>query len=252
MESKCENLSLYIINEFTKREKEQFESHLKICAHCQHELESLQETWQILSYDVEEVNVPESLKTEVMDFIFEKNEKLEQVRKVETEKQSFIERFKFKLILTKHFSPLSTAVTAVLVIGLIGLFWNNLQLKSTITTLENESVNPTQIVATISLKGQDLAASANGTAYLLQEGSDTRLVIELNNMPSTKNDEVYQVWLLKNGTRQNAGTLKPDQNGNGLIAYRIPLGHSFDDIGITLELNPYNTQPQGQKVMGTS
>jgi hypothetical protein len=70
-------------------------------------------------------------------------------------------------------------------------------------------------------------------------------------MPRTKGDEVYQVWLLKNGNRQNAGTLKPDENGNGLITYRLPKGHSFDDIGITLEPNPYNTQPQGYKVMGT-
>lgn len=250
MENKCENLSLYIINELTKCEKEQFKSHLKTCAHCQHELESLQETWKMLPYDIEEVDVPESLKTEVMDFIFEENKTLVQVQKVETEKKSFMERF--KLIFTKHFSPLSTAATAILAIGLIGLSWNNLQLQDTITALENEAVDPTQIVTTFALKGQDLAASANGTVYLLQEGSDTSLVIELNNMPSTKDDEVYQVWLLKNGTRQSAGTLKPDQNGNGLIAYRLPSNHSFDDIGITLESNPYNTQPQGQKVMGTS
>jgi Anti-sigma-K factor rskA/Putative zinc-finger len=250
MKSKCENLSLYIINDLTKREKEQFEHHLKTCTHCQHELESLKETWQTLSYDIEEVDVPESLKAEVMNFIFEENKMLEQVKKVETEKQSF--KGLFKLIFTKHFSPLSTAVTAILVIGLIGLSWNNHQLKDTITALENEAVEPTQIVTTFALKGQDLAASANGTAYLLQKGNDTSLVIELNNMPSMKDDEVYQVWLLKNGIRQTAGTLKPDQNGNGLIAYRLPADHSFDDIGITLEPTPYNTQPQGQKVMGTS
>ncbi|WP_408011436.1 anti-sigma factor domain-containing protein [Pseudalkalibacillus sp. A8] len=250
MENKCEILSLYIINELTKSEKEQFERHLKTCTHCQHELESLQETWQILAYDIEEVDVPDSLKSDVMDFIFEENETVEQEQKMETEKKSFLERF--KVISKKHFSPLSIAVTAVLVIGLIGLYWNNLQLKGTITALENKTISPTQIVTTISLKGQDLADSANGTAYLLQEGNNTSLIIELNNMPSTRDDEVYQVWLLKNGNRQSAGTLKPDQNGNGLITYRLPENHSFDDIGITLEPNPYNTQPQGQKVMGTS
>ncbi|MCM3571414.1 anti-sigma factor [Neobacillus mesonae] len=250
MENKCENLPLYIINELTKREKEQFESHLKTCTHCQHELESLQQTWQTLSYDIEEVDVPKSLKAEVMGFIFEENETLEQEPNAETEKQNFIKRF--KAIFSKHYSPLSTAVTAVLLIGLIGLYWNNIQLKDTMTALKNEAVDPTHIVSTFKLKGQDLAASANGSAYLLQKGSDTSLVIELNNMPSTKDDEVYQVWLLKNGTRQNAGTLKPDSEGNGLITYRLPPDHSFDDIGITLEPNPYNTQPQGQKVMGTT
>jgi hypothetical protein len=250
MENKCENLSLFIINELTKSEKKQFENHLKMCAHCQHELKSIQETWQTLSYDIEIVDVPESLKSQVMSFIFEEGEMPKQGQKVETEKKSFIERF--KLIFTKNFSPLSTAVAAVLVIGLIGLFWNSLQLKDTITALEKEADDPAQIVTTFSLKGEYLATSAYGTAYILQKGSETSLVIELNNIPSTKGDEVYQVWLLKNGTRQNAGTLTPDQNGNGLITYRLPAEYSFDDIGITLEPNPFNTQPQGQKIMGTS
>ncbi|MGE8081817.1 anti-sigma factor domain-containing protein [Peribacillus loiseleuriae] len=250
MENKCENLSLYIIDELSEHEKELFERHLKACIHCQSEIDSLQATWQILSYDIEETDVPESLKAEVMDFIFEENETPLQTHEVRDKKQSFLERL--KLILTKQFSPLSTGIMVVLVMGLIGLLWSNLQFKDTITTFENNAVSPTQIVRSFDLKGQDLVGSANGIAYLLQEGNDTSLVIELNNMPRTKDDEVYQVWLLKNGNRQNAGTLKPDQNGNGLITYRLPKDHSFDEIGITLEPNPDNTQPQGQKVMGTS
>ncbi|WP_423799943.1 anti-sigma factor domain-containing protein [Neobacillus sp. SAB-20_R2A] len=250
MENKCENLSLYMINELTPREKEEFERHLKTCTHCQHELESLQGLWQTLSYEVEEVDVPETLKAEVMNFIFEEKIAPQQDQKVETAKKSLIEQF--KLYFKKHFSPLSTAVAVVLVIGLVGLYWNNLQLKDTITALETKEVDTSQIVSTYILKGQGLAASANGNAYLLQEGGTTNLVIELNNMPRTNDEEVYQVWLLKNGTRQNAGTLKPDQNGNGLITYRLPQSLSFDAIGITLEPNPNNTQPQGQKVMGTS
>ncbi|MCH6265033.1 anti-sigma factor [Neobacillus citreus] len=250
MENKCENLSLYMINELTPREKDEFEDHLKTCTHCQHELESLQGLWQTLSYEVEEVDVPETLKAEVMNFIFEEKEAPQQDQKVETAKKSLI--VQFKLHFKKHFSPLSTAVAVVLVIGLVGLFWNNLQLKETITALETKEADTSQIVSTYILKGQGLASSANGNAYLLQEGGTTNLVIELNNMPRTNNEEVYQVWLLKNGTRQNAGTLKPDQNGNGLITYRLPQALSFDAIGITLEPNPNNTQPQGQKVMGTS
>jgi Anti-sigma-K factor rskA len=250
MENKCENLSLYIIDELSEHEKEQFELHLKTCIHCQNEIGSLQDTWQMLSYDIEETDVPESLKAEVMDFIFEENKTPPQTQGGVDKKHNLFERL--KLILTKHFSPLSLGIMAVLVMGLIGLIWNNLQMKDTIIALENKAVSPTQIVKTFDLNGQDLAASANGIAYLLQEGQDTSLVIELNNMPRTNDDEVYQVWLLKNGNRQNAGTLKPDQNGNGLITYRLPKNQSFDDIGITLEPNPNNTEPQGQKVMGTS
>ncbi|MEH7121727.1 MULTISPECIES: anti-sigma factor [unclassified Bacillus (in: firmicutes)] len=244
--NKCENLSLFIIDQLSKHEKKQFEIHLKTCAECRNEVNSLQETWQMLSYDIEETEVPNSLKDEVMNFIFDENNIPAQINK----KQSFFEQLKG--ILAKHFSPLSAGILAVLAIGLTGLIWHNLQLKDSITALENKAFSPSQIVKTIDLKGQDLAASANGIAYLLQDGQDTsHLIIELNNMPITNNDEVYQVWLLKNGNRQNAGTLKPDQNGNGLLTYQLPKDHAFDAIGITLEPNAGNTQPKGKKVMGT-
>lgn len=217
----------------------------------------------MLSYDVEEMDVPESLKAEVMDFIFQEkwalsrgqahvaeNETISQVQVSELKKRSYLDGI--KVFLGRQFSPLSTGISAILLFGLIGLFWSNLQLKESITALENKSGAPTHIVRSFDLKGLNLAATASGSAYLLQEGSDTVLVIELSNLPSTKDEEVYQVWLLKNGNRQSAGTLKPDLNGSGLVTSHLPKDYSFDGIGITLEPTPNNTQPQGQKVMGTS
>ena len=229
----------------------------------------------MLSYDVEEMDVPESLKAEVMDFIFQENSTesvqakgtenkgsslaqaksaenvvTSQVQERELKKRSYLDGL--KAFLGRQFSPLSTGITAVLLLGLIGLFWINLHLKENIVVLENKASSQTQIVRTFDLKGVNLAASASGSAYLLEEGRDTVLVIDLSKMPSTKDEEVYQVWLLKNGNRQSAGTLKPDPNGNGIITSRLPKDLSFDDIGITLEPTPNNTQPQGQKVLGTS
>ncbi|MFK9092191.1 anti-sigma factor domain-containing protein [Bacillus salipaludis] len=263
MENRCENLSLYIIGELSVNEMAQFEQHLITCNHCRKEVNSLKETWQMLSYDVEEMDVPKSLKAEVMDFIFQENstESLvkakaaenvatSQVQEGELKKRGYLDWL--KAFLGKQFSPLSTGITAVLLLGLIGLFWSNHQLKENITVLENKASSQTQIVQTFDLKGLNLAAAASGSAYLLEEDRDTVLVIELSKLPSTKDEEVYQVWLLKNGNRQSAGTLKPDPNGNGIITSRLPKDLSFDDIGITLEPNPNNTQPQGQKVLGTS
>ncbi|SDI01960.1 anti-sigma factor [Alteribacillus bidgolensis] len=250
MENKCENLSLYIIDELSENEKELFEQHLQTCSHCKKEVDSFKGVWQTLSNDIEEAEVPETLKQEVMEFIFAENETSKQTHTTKDKKHHLLTRIKETL--TKNFSPISAGIAILLVIGMIGLFWSNLQLKDTITTLENEEADPAQIITTYALQGEDAAVSANGTAYLIQEGSSTSLVINLNNMPTVKEEEVYQVWLLKNGNRQNAGTLKPNENGNGLITYRLPKNQSFDDIGITLEPTPYNTQPQGQKVLGTS
>lgn len=49
-------------------------------------------------------------------------------------------------------------------------------------------------------------------------------------MPGTKRDKVYHVWLLNDGDRHNASTLKPDENGNGFITYRLPKDQTFNDI----------------------
>jgi len=249
MNNNCENLSLYIVGELSEQEKEQFERHLSTCSACQNEVDSLQETWNLLSYDIEEVDVPETLKDDVMNFIFKENTTHTLIEKAENRGRNFFQKYIFTL--TKQFSPISLSITAILVIFIVGLTWNNYQLKKSLSTVEHEAISPTKIISTLLLKGQDVAAAANGTAYLIQEGNNTNLVIEISNMPSTKNEEVYQVWLLKDGNRENAGTLKPDQDGNGLLTYRLQKDQVFDGIGVTLEPHANNTQPQGQKVMGS-
>lgn len=248
MENKCENLTLYLIDELSKQERKHFEQHLKTCIPCQNELNSLQETWQMLSYDMEGAEVPETLKTEVMNFIFD-DVPLKAPAAID-KKQTIVQRLKLQL--RNQFSPLSAVTTILLILGMFGLYWNNIRLNDYVTAVESEVHTPSQIVKTFTLKGQNIASSANGMAYLLENGNHNNLIIELNNMPGTKRDEVYQVWLLKDGNRHNAGILKPDENGNGLITYRLPKDQTFNDIGITLEPNPNNTQPQGEKVMGTS
>lgn len=244
MGNKCDNLSLYIVGELSDAEKKQFENHMETCVDCRKEAASLRNMWEMLSYDVEEAEVPETLKAEVMDFVFRQDQPAPK------HKLTFSD--KVKNLYGRHFSPISIGVVFALMLGLGGLAWSNHQLKETITAMENTRITTTQIVKTFTLKGQNLAASAKGNAFLLQEGKDASIVIELKNLPGIEPKEVYQVWLLKNGSRHNAGTLKPDENGNGHLSYRLPRDYRFDDIGITLEPNSTNTEPMGQKVIGTA
>ncbi|MEB3100594.1 anti-sigma factor [Ferviditalea candida] len=67
-----------------------------------------------------------------------------------------------------------------------------------------------------------------------------------------KGDEAYQVWLIKDGIRHNAGTLRADHQGNGVLTYRLNGDDkAFDAIGITLEPDSHGTRPRGKKVLGT-
>lgn len=259
MGNNCENLTLFIVNELSGLKKQEFEQHLNTCGSCQQEILSLQDTWQTLSLDFEEVDVPDTLKADVMNFVFEEekevkiNEGESIYSKPKTEampiKQNRTARLRSFFI--HHFSPLTAVVMGVLLISCVGLIWNNFQLKENIAAISSKENDPSKIITTLSLKGKDMMQSANGTAYLLQSGRETNLVVQVSNMPDTKDEEVYHVWLLKNGERQSAGTLKPDSFGNGLLSFHLPENQTFDEIGITLEPNPYSTEPLGKKVMGT-
>jgi Anti-sigma-K factor rskA len=86
----------------------------------------------------------------------------------------------------------------------------------------------------------------------LQQGEDKRLVVQVNNLPRLEGSEVYQVWILKNGNRENAGIFKPDESGAGVLTYQLAQNSDFDQIGITVEPDQYSTQPRGKKIMGSS
>ncbi|WP_231574956.1 anti-sigma factor [Bacillus sp. B-jedd] len=217
-----------------------FESHMKNCARCKEEYNELIQAWHALPFDYTEIEAPESLKDEVLGFVFNR----------ETEgntKGLRVGLSKFAMMLKSQFTPVSTCIVAMLLITNIGLgimYGQN---------LDRQGKNmPIEIVASIPIKAVDQSTPAtNGVAYISQKGSTKNLVVQVNGLPGVEGSQVYQVWLLKNGVRENGGIFKPDENGSGILTYHLAEGQSFDQIGITVEPDANSSQPRGEKIAGT-
>ena len=96
------------------------------------------------------------------------------------------------------------------------------KLRNELVSEENLKSAPIEVLSTLSLQSANQANSdVRGHASILQQGEDKRLVVQVNNLPRLEGSEVYQVWLLKNGIRENAGIFKPDESGAGVLTYQV-------------------------------
>ncbi|MFY0758118.1 anti-sigma factor [Metabacillus dongyingensis] len=246
MVRECENLLSFIADELDAKEKRKFEEHLQHCLECSREYKQMTEAWNSLHWDFEEKEVPASLKADVMDFVFESEKKNvnKSIRAKLEEWGSFLQR---------QFTPITAVIVLVFMCLSIGQSISNVKLRNELVSEENLKSAPIEVLSTLSLQSANQANSnVRGHASILQQGEDKRLVVQVNNLPRLEGSEVYQVWLLKNGNRENAGIFKPDESGAGVLTYQLAQNSDFDQIGITVEPDQYSTQPRGKKIVGSS
>ena len=240
MRRDCDHLIPYIASELEESERMAFVEHLQNCSECKKEYQELYQAWHALPFDYTEIEVPELLKGEVLGFVFDYKTK------------SFTETFmakmsKLAMMLKSHFTPVSTSIVVVLLLAIIGLGIANVQGENR----HAESI-PIEILTTIPLKAANQShPGTNGIAYVVQQGSEKNLVVQVQELPDVEGSQVYQAWLLKNGTRENSGIFKPDENGFGILTYQLAEGQTFDQIGITVEPDANSNQPRGEKIAGS-
>jgi hypothetical protein len=226
----CQDLLPYLFGELSAEKQQEVQQHLEQCSVCSDELQELQSVWNSLPLAMEEFEPPADLKTEIFNSIFP-NEK----------------RWK------SFFSSGMSKVAAVLLLLLGGMVWYNVQLRGELVALQDELADPTQIVEAYPMVASTESMNqASGHAWILQNGDQKRLVIDMNGLEPTKGEEAYQVWLIHEGKRQNAGTFHVDKEGRGMVTYYLSNPDiQFESIGITLEPDPHGVQPRGKKVSGT-
>lgn len=231
MSKVCNNLIPYLSDDLDEIEKQAFSEHLIHCPECTRELDQMTEAWSSLKWDFEEIAPPETLKNEVMNFVVEKDDDI---------KRSGLFR--------RQFTPL--AASALLVAGVLMfiLLYSNIQLKNKLMAIQL----PAEILSTFTLESADAITNTDGTAFVLQQGKERSVVVQIRNLPELQGSEVYQVWLLNNGERANAGTFKPDETGAGVLTYKLAQNDHFDQIGITKEPDANGSQPRGKKIIGST
>lgn len=240
MRRDCEHLIPYIAHELKESEHMAFVEHLKNCTECKKEYQELSQAWHALPFDYTEIAVPETLKGEVLEFVFDP--------KRNSGTETFMTRInKLAMMLKRQFTPVSTSLVAVLLLTMIGLGISNVQEKS-----RHADNIPIEILTDIPIKAANQShPGTNGIAYIVQQGSEKNLVVQVHKLPGVEGSQVYQVWLLKNGTRENGGIFKPDENGSGILTYQLAEGQTFDQIGISVEPDANSSQPRGEKIAGS-
>ncbi|OCT11153.1 hypothetical protein A8709_05570 [Paenibacillus pectinilyticus] len=233
----CSYLVNYLTGDCTAWERAAFERHLRTCVTCREELTELQNVWEALPFDMDEMEVPADLKGQVMQSI----QALTPEPAISPKKKrSFVWLY---------------GSSAAIVLGFaVGIWWNSHQQAA--GPLTNIALNqPAEIMHTFQLKSfESTMPTASGTAYVLQNGDSHNVVISLQGLKETQGDWTYQVWYNRSGKRYNCGTLRVDEKGTGVLTYTIPAkikDVQIDSFGVTLEPDPNGSTPRGKKILGT-
>ena len=159
-----------------------FVEHLKNCADCKKDYRELSQAWHALPFDYTEIEVPESLKGEVLGVV------LDHKRKSGTE--SFIAMIsKLAVMLKSQFTPVSASIVAVLLLAILGLGIANVQEKN-----RHEEKIPFETLTAIPLKAANQSnPGTNGIAYIVQQGSEKNLMVQVHELPGVEGSQVYQV-----------------------------------------------------------
>lgn len=239
----ADQIVMYVIGEITTEEKELFQKHIETCSSCREEVEHLKKPWEIIPFNLNEVEPPADLKDEVMNAIFPASASSKRAA---------------GLMRLKHFfnqlQPVTYKwITTALLIALGGTLWNNVSLREQLQAVEEQPGIPAQVLQEYSLKAADpTMATAKGNAWLFQQGNKKRLVFHLQGLSATQGAEAYQIWLIHDGKRKSAGVFHVDEQGNGVVTYEFNEQTSpFQAIGITLEPDANGMKPRGKKVLGT-
>ncbi|MFC5652259.1 anti-sigma factor domain-containing protein [Paenibacillus solisilvae] len=243
----CDCCLDYVSGICTDEEKLAFERHLPECEQCRKELEELRIVWEALPTDMDQIEPPADLKTQVMNAVFSVEggnpaKPLNPARRPLFGKKSTAALF-------------AAAIAAIMFMSLWNVQLYRNQADAPLPVEDALSVSAAHITQLIRLQPVSAKAErSSGVACIVDNGQSKQFVIYLFGAAVTQGDQAYQVWLVKDGKRSSAGTFRVHQTdrGIGLLAMPIASGKlAFDSIGITLEPDDQGNQPRGTKVYGS-
>jgi len=249
----CEQLIPFLLKELPPEEAQAFQLHLTTCHSCREEWTELQQVWQTLPYKMDEVEVPELLKADMLNRILEEIDEqpqpLEPLSKTEADHSG--EKAAVRSIKRRKLGSYAAASIVCFVVG-AAAGWGLNEYSRNPASPGVQAVAPAQMVEQYALKAFDPAMpAASGQCWIKQQGQQEQLIVQVNGLGRNAGDQAYQVWIVKQGIRFNGGTFRVDDNGNGVLTYDLqPFEREFETIGITLEPDALGSKPRGKKVLG--
>ena len=253
----------YLLGAIDERERRLMDSHLESCGACSVALHGDGETVASFAFELAQLEVPSQVKRRLFKRV-ERNGRLARVAsRLVMQAEAYSRGF------SQAFMPhVGKAVALVLIVGVVlAGVWFNDRLNS-VSQINNDLAD--QLVASVKnqqkmamdmldmfnepgasvslLSGTGAWTSARGRMTVSRSGTKAfLLVVDLPPLPA---DKVYQVWLIKDRAKYNAGWFTVDSTGYGQTVI-IPVAPfwEFEAAGITIEPAGGSLDPTGVNVL---
>ncbi|WP_018130293.1 anti-sigma factor [Effusibacillus pohliae] len=251
----CSDCLSYLLGELPDAERVMFEEHLRDCPACRQHIAELQPALAALPYAADRAAVPNDLKQRVLQSAFEAKPPAAQHAAMQTfappSTSASVLQSAWQLFLANPYGKLATGLVTGLTAALAVSVWQIHAYRQLLSIAPLSAAPPTQVERSFPLYATGENSAAAGVAYLAETPNGVQLIVQVHNAPPLTGEQAYQVWLLKNGQRQNAGTFRVNEKGDGVLVYAAGNKPDFDNIGITREPDANGTSPRGPKVLGT-
>jgi anti-sigma-K factor RskA len=235
--NQCDRLMDYFNNSLSEREKAEFELHIQSCTQCREELHELEHLTADLPFLSQPVTPPADLEARVFERVLGESEErdTEEVRKPKKNKARWL-------------VPLAAALTISLA-GNAYLYSELGQKQGPVNTQKASVDKVLQYVALAPVEG-----TAEGTASIVEQDGTRSIIIQAAELQALKDEEVYQVWLIKDEQPERAGTFVASDDGKGSVVFQLDkenLSQKWDTVAITLEPNANSETPKGSMVLAS-
>jgi anti-sigma factor RsiW len=231
----CDHLLDYYNGHLSELEKAQFEKHLESCPQCQEELHELEQLAEYMPFASDVVEPPKDLEDRVLANILSKDKPKANVKPISNKKRK------------SWFLP---SVAAALALSLIGNAYLFTLIEDQNEVVEQATID--QVVQYVDLAA--VSGNAKGTASIIKQGEQTSMVVQASELQDLSNEEVYQVWLIKDDQPERAGTFVTSKDGKGSVVFKFNeefTKKDWDTVAITLEPDANSQLPQGDIVLAS-
>lgn len=246
----CDLLIDYYNGHLDAQQKAEFEKHLAGCSDCQEELAEWENLNAELVQDLEQVEPPADMEKRILTNIFDADAKADETQTTKTGNHTDNkdhQPVKNDKRPNGFYKKLLIPLAAALLLSVIGnvYLWSSQQESQSLSEAllnEGEAIDLAPTSETLNMDAKMAMHENNGSQTV---------VLEAQNFTNLNEGEVYQVWLMKDEQPYRAGTLVPNESGEGYTVFTLDDAENvdWDAVAITVEPSPQNQAPQGDILM---
>jgi hypothetical protein len=236
-----ELLPAYLVDGLEADEQATLLQHLRECASCQAEADSLRSAMSLMGLAAPDAGEPSpKVKQRVMAAVHG-------MAKPHRADQSQPRRANFW-----RWAVIPSAAALLIVVGLgavFGSLWTQIEqqqarldrLTRIQTALQQFMLNDN--IQTVPIQATDPAAAVDATLYVAED----KVAMSVTGLPPLEGESVYQCWWIDPDTGEMVAgsTFKVDENGAGVWVWSMPPHGEYKRMAITQESQPDHTQAEG-------